>query len=59
VAVVIKTIQSSRKRLGKGYTALREDDAKNRFNILLRCATHLHHHIGKWFIVLAQKASSS
>jgi len=31
----------------KSYTALREDDAGNRFNIFLRCATHLHHHVGQ------------
>jgi hypothetical protein len=29
------------------YTAKREEDAENRFNILLRCATHLHLHIGQ------------
>jgi hypothetical protein len=29
------------------YTAMREEDAGNRFNILLRCASHLHHHLGQ------------
>ena len=29
------------------YTAAREEDAENRFNIFLRCATHLHHHMGQ------------
>jgi uncharacterized damage-inducible protein DinB len=29
------------------YTAMREVDAGNRFNILLRCASHLHHHLGQ------------
>jgi len=29
------------------YTAIREDDAGNRFNIFLRCVTHLHLHIGQ------------
>jgi len=29
------------------YTAMREEAAGNRFNILLRCATHLHHHVGQ------------
>jgi len=29
------------------YTALREEDAGNRFNIFLRCASHLHHHLGQ------------
>jgi hypothetical protein len=31
----------------KPYTAMREEDADNRFNIFLRCATHLHHHVGQ------------
>ena len=31
----------------KAYTAMREEDADNRFNIFLRCATHLHHHVGQ------------
>jgi Protein of unknown function (DUF1572) len=29
------------------YTAIREADAGNRFNIFLRCASHLHHHLGQ------------
>lgn len=29
------------------YQALREEDAVNRFNIFLRCATHLHLHVGQ------------
>jgi hypothetical protein len=29
------------------YTAMREEDAANRFNIFLRCATHLHLHVGQ------------
>jgi hypothetical protein len=32
---------------GKAYTAMREEDADNRFNIFLRCASHLHHHVGQ------------
>lgn len=31
---------------GKSYVAMREEDAANRFNIFLRCATHLHLHVG-------------
>jgi hypothetical protein len=31
----------------KEYTAMREEDAATRFNIFLRCATHLHLHIGQ------------
>jgi uncharacterized damage-inducible protein DinB len=48
VANVRRTIrQQSEKDWPTQYTALREDDAGNRFNIFLRCATHLHHHIGQ------------
>jgi uncharacterized damage-inducible protein DinB len=31
----------------KEYTAVREEDAQNRMTIFLRCATHLHHHVGQ------------
>jgi hypothetical protein len=31
----------------KPYTAKGEQTAGNRFNIFLRCATHLHHHLGQ------------
>lgn len=61
LAVVIETIQEqSEEDWAKSYTALREDDAKNRFNILLRCATHLHHHIGQMvYLCFALKTSGS
>jgi len=29
------------------YMAGREEDAGNRFNIFMRCATHLHHRVGQ------------
>lgn len=46
--VVLKAIRmQSAEDWSKPYTALREDDAGNRFNIFLRCATHLHHHVGQ------------
>src|ERR1700675_425910 len=32
---------------GKPYKAVREEDAENRFNIFLRCATHLQLHVGQ------------
>ena len=32
---------------GKEYTAVREEDAHNRLTIFLRCATHMHHHVGQ------------
>ena len=48
IAIVVKAIRSQRPDdWGKSYTALREEDAGNRFGILLRCVTHLHHHIGQ------------
>jgi hypothetical protein len=48
VAIVGRAIRAqSEKDWPTLYTALREDDAGNRFNIFLRCATHLHHHIGQ------------
>jgi hypothetical protein len=43
VAMVVKTIQAqSEKDWSAAYTAVREEDAANRFNIFLRCASHLH-----------------
>lgn len=48
VAMVARTARAQTEAdWGKAYTALREDDAGNRFNIFLRCATHLHLHIGQ------------
>jgi hypothetical protein len=37
----------SEKDWSTPYAALREETAGNRFNIFLRCATHLHHHVGQ------------
>jgi len=48
VAIVSRTIRAQAENdWPTPYAALREDDAGNRFNIFLRCATHLHHHIGQ------------
>ena len=48
IEVVLRAIRTqSESDLTKAYTAAREDDAGNRFNIFLRCATHLHHHVGQ------------
>jgi len=48
IALVVRSIQQQTSDdWSKGYTAVREEDAKNRFNILLRCCTHLHHHVGQ------------
>ena len=48
VAVVVRAIAAqSEQDWSKPYTAAREEDAGNRFNLFLRCATHLHHHVGQ------------
>ena len=48
VTDVLKTIAAqSADDWPKPYTALREETAGNRFNIFLRCATHLHLHVGQ------------
>lgn len=48
VAIVAGTARTqSEPDWSRQYTALREDDAGNRFNIFLRCATHLHLHVGQ------------
>ena len=47
VAVVIKTIAAqSPSDWSREYSAQRED-ATNRFDILFRCATHFHLHVGQ------------
>ena len=48
VALVIQTIEKqTADDWAKTYSAAREEDAENRFHILLRCCTHLHHHVGQ------------
>jgi uncharacterized damage-inducible protein DinB len=48
MGVVLRAIRAqSAEDWSKAYTGLLEDDAANRFNIFLRCATHLHHHVGQ------------
>jgi uncharacterized damage-inducible protein DinB len=48
IEVVLRGIRAqSEEDWSKSYTAAREEDAGNRFNIFLRCATHLHHHVGQ------------
>jgi hypothetical protein len=48
VVMVARTARAqSEEDWGRKYTALREEDAENRFNIFLRCATHLHLHVGQ------------
>jgi len=48
VAMVARTVRAqSEKDWSLPYTAVREETAGNRFNMFLRCATHLHHHVGQ------------
>ncbi|HZQ68608.1 MAG TPA: DinB family protein [Terriglobales bacterium] len=48
VGMVGRTIRAQKQDdWGKAYSAKGEDDAENRFTLLLRCATHLHHHVGQ------------
>ena len=44
---------------GKTYKAVREEDAENRFNIFLRCATHLHLHVGQMLYLQFELLSGS
>jgi hypothetical protein len=46
--MVVRTARAqSEDDWSRSYTAMREEDAANRFNIFLRCATHLHLHVGQ------------
>jgi hypothetical protein len=48
VAMVARIARAqSEKDWSLPYTAMREETAGNRFNIFLRCATHLDHHVGQ------------
>jgi hypothetical protein len=48
VAMVARTARAqSESDWARKYIAVREEDAENRFNIFLRCATHLHLHVGQ------------
>jgi uncharacterized damage-inducible protein DinB len=48
IAMVAATIRKqSPEDWGKGYTAEREPEARDRFQILLRSAGHAYHHVGQ------------
>jgi Protein of unknown function (DUF1572) len=48
IAIVGRTVRAQLENdWPLAYTAMREVDAGNRFNIFLRCASHLHHHVGQ------------
>jgi uncharacterized damage-inducible protein DinB len=48
VSMVVATIRKQgAEDWGKAYTAEREPQAKNRFQIFVRCAGHAYHHVGQ------------
>jgi uncharacterized damage-inducible protein DinB len=48
IAMVVATIRKqSAEDWGKTYTAEREPDAEDRFQIFVRCAGHAYHHVGQ------------
>ena len=48
IALVVSTIQKQKAEdWGKAYTADREPEAADRFQIFLRCAGHAYHHVGQ------------
>jgi uncharacterized damage-inducible protein DinB len=48
ISMVIATIErQSQSDWTSAYSAEREPEAKNRFTIFLRCATHFYHHVGQ------------
>lgn len=60
VAMVAKAaLAQSENDWSRNYTAMREETAGNRFNIFLRCATHMHLHVGQMiylqFALLGEK----
>lgn len=48
IAMVLATIRKqSVEDWGKAYTAEREPEAQDRFQIFVRCAGHAYHHVGQ------------
>ena len=48
VAMVVATIRKqSEEDWAKAYTAEREPEAQNRFQVFVRCAGHAYHHVGQ------------
>jgi uncharacterized damage-inducible protein DinB len=59
IAMVIATIQKQTEAgWTVAYTADLEPDSNNRLTILLRCASHLYHHVGQ-IIYLSRELRSS
>ncbi len=58
VKMVVKTIQEQKEEdWAKPYSAKGEEDAGNRWLLVLRCATHLHHHVGQMMYLKNQLAT--
>jgi uncharacterized damage-inducible protein DinB len=48
IAMVVATIRNqAAEDWGKAFTAEREPEAKDRFQIFVRCAGHAYHHVGQ------------
>jgi uncharacterized damage-inducible protein DinB len=48
IAMVVTAIRKQKAEdWGKAYTAEREPEAANRFQIFVRCAGHAYHHVGQ------------
>jgi uncharacterized damage-inducible protein DinB len=48
IVMVVATIRKQGPQdWGRSYTAEREPEARNRFEILVRCAGHAYHHVGQ------------
>ena len=48
IAMVVATIRKQKAEdWGKAYTAEREPEAADRFQIFVRCAGHAYHHVGQ------------
>jgi hypothetical protein len=46
--MVVATIRKQHQEdWGKAYTAEREPEAEDRFQIFVRCAGHAYHHVGQ------------
>jgi uncharacterized damage-inducible protein DinB len=48
ISMVVATLRKQEAEdWGKAYTAEREPEAENRFQIFVRCAGHAYHHVGQ------------
>src|SRR5262252_11039020 len=55
VSMLVAAIRKqSEEDWGKAYTAEREPEAENRFQIFVRCAGHAYHHVGQ-IVYLSQE----